>query len=163
MTREELQKRKDELLKAMGVQLLVDSVKDYHTKSQGDTGLDGEKWKPLAPSTVQRKNQRKLGGRGRGKSKLSLEELAFTDIGIDTGRQLKSASPGYSGQDGQGGNLFEQDAESVTVGYNRDYSEHFDEVRPLLPEILPEDWVQHQEEIIEKWAEQIIEQGMKQQ
>lgn len=158
LTQQRLQKEKAELLEVMGTQLLSDAQLDYLTKSRGGTGEDGVTWDPV--KNVKRKNKRGDQKEGRKtKSGKAMPGPGDNDIGIDTGLQRDSASPGFIGADGKGGNLFEQDEDGVTVGYNREYSEFFDEKRPLLPETLPPAWVEKQEEIIRQWAEKIMEEG----
>ena len=157
-TREELRQKKAELLETMGVQLLSDAQLDYLTKSRGGTGLDGVKWNPV--KNVRAKNRRGRKSEGKTKSGKTLPGPDQNEIGVDTGLQRASASPGFVGPDGKGGNFFVQDADSVTVGYGREYSEHFDAQRPLLPDTLPDEWVQHQEEVLKEWAEKIIDEGM---
>lgn len=160
-TRQQMAKKKAELLEAMGVQLLADAQLDYLTKSKGGTGKDGITWKPLAPSTIRKKNRRGSQKAGRKtKSGKALPGPTQSDIGVDTGLQRASASPGFTGPDGQGGNLFEQDEDSVTVGYNREYSGYFDEARPLLPDELPQEWQEHQDQIVTDWAEKIFKEGI---
>lgn len=160
-TRQQMAKRKAELLETMGVQLLADAQLDYLTKSKGGTGKDGVAWKPLAPSTIRKKNRRGSQKTGRKtKSGKSLPGPTQSDIGVDSGLQRASASPGFIGPDGKGGNFFQQDENGVTVGYNREYSEHFDAARPLLPDELPQEWQEHQEQIVTDWAEKLLEEGI---
>lgn len=85
-------------------------------------------------------------------------EVANHEIGVDTGLQRSSASPGFSGTDGRGGNFFDIRGTQVTVGYNRSYSKHFDRVRKLLPDTLPDAWQQKMEEQTLTWAESIIQE-----
>lgn len=160
-TRQQMAKKKAELLETMGVQLLADAQLDYLTKSKGGTGKDGVTWKPLAPSTIRKKNRRGSQKKDRKtKSGKALPGPTQSDIGVDTGLQRASASPGFIGPDGKGGNFFEQDENSVTVGYNREYSEYFDEARPLLPDELPQDWQENQEQIVTEWAEKLLDEGI---
>jgi hypothetical protein len=60
-------------------------------------------------------------------------------IGYSLGDQLASFAKGYSGPGG-GGNVFEIDANSVTVGVDRNYSEAFDSLRSIFPDDLPAEW-----------------------
>jgi len=181
-TQEQLQQKRNELLETMGVQLLTDIHLDYRTKARGGTGVDGIKWKPLAESTIEKKNRKgakqsrtaakraqkqvdqKKRGRPSNKTKAAksfLASSAGTEIGVDTGLQRASAQPGFQGGDGKGGNLFEIDDTGVTVGFAREYSVYFDEDRTLLPETLPEPWAEAQEEVIKEWAQNILDEGMK--
>lgn len=67
-------------------------------------------------------------------------------IGVDRGLQRSSASPGFHSE--EGGNVFEQNDVSVTVGYGMNYSGHFDLHRKLFPDILPEPWFKELEEMV---------------
>lgn len=78
-------------------------------------------------------------------------------IGVDTGLQLNSASPGYKGNDGKGGNVFQQDDVSVTVGFGRSYSDYFDKHRKLFPDTLPDPWREGLEEIAAREGGKIVE------
>lgn len=82
-------------------------------------------------------------------------EFARHEIGVDTGLQRASAEPGYSGPDGQGGNVHQVEGNQITVGYGREYSGYFDEQRPLLPEQLPDSWTERLEAIVTRTADQI--------
>lgn len=84
-------------------------------------------------------------------------EFAKYEIGRDTGLQLASASPGFAAPDGKGGNLLRVNGtSSVTVGYNRKYSKHFDAKRTLLPATPPPDWQKRLDNLTKKWADKII-------
>lgn len=84
-------------------------------------------------------------------------EFAKYEIGRDTGLQLASASPGFAGPDGKGGNLLRVNGtSSVTVGYNRKYSKWFDAKRTLLPATPPPDWQKRLDNLTKKWADKII-------
>ena len=82
-------------------------------------------------------------------------------IGVDTGLQLNSAGPGYKGSDGKGGNIFEQNDVSVTVGFGRSYSGYFDKHRKLFPDTLPEPWRDGLEEIAAREGGKIVEDILK--
>lgn len=78
------------------------------------------------------------------------------EIGVDTGLQRASASPGFQPADGEGGNVFQVDGDTVRVGYGREYSEYFDADRPLLPDDLPESWEAEVDHVVLRWAEEIL-------
>lgn len=78
-----------------------------------------------------------------------------TAIGIDTGLQMASGSPGFHGPDGHGGNIFAAGLKSVTIGYGRIYSKYFDIARKLLPEVLPESWRQALDRVVQAWLQKI--------
>lgn len=154
----------------LGTQLLSFTKLDYETKGRGGTGTDGITWKPLAESTIEKKTSRETAkpqksknGRikpRKTKSGKRMPALGTTQIGVDTGLQRASASPGFIGKDGKGGNLFKLDTNVVTVGYNRSYSVYFDEVRPLLPEKLPDKWTKELEALVQEWADKIIKENL---
>ena len=77
-------------------------------------------------------------------------------IGVDTGLQLNSAGPGFAGPDGKGGNIFEQDDVSVTIGFGRSYSSYFDEHRKLIPDTLPDDWQKDLDDLAAERGAKII-------
>lgn len=152
-----------DVLEAVGVKLLSFAKQDYRTKSRGGTGTDGITWKPLAAATIKRKNGTSTGKKNSkrrvtkgGKARPGIGSSA---IGIDSGLQQNSASPGFKGPDPEGGltgNVLEVTETSVTVGFGRSYSEHFDAVRPLLPTTLPDAWREGCEEIVVRHGERII-------
>ena len=154
-----IEREQRDLNEAIGVQLLSLAKQDYRTKSRGGTGTDGITWKPLAPATIKKKNVRGARNSKRKTTKggKARPGIGSSAIGIDTGLQQASASPGFSGSDGKGGNVLVVTETSVTVGFNREYSEHFDAVRPLLPAVLPELWEKKCEEIVERRISTILE------
>lgn len=161
--KKEIIRRRAELLQVLGVQLLSNVLLAYNDKSRGRTGEDGIKWKPLAESTIKKKNKRGKGRRGRRGGRKGIEGPSgntSTFIGVDSGLQRNSASPGFRAPDSKGGNIFDinEQAAEVTVGFGRSYSEYFDEDRPLLPNDLPEDWEVELEDITEKHYEEIFEE-----
>lgn len=91
---------------------------------------------------IKAKNRRgeKNSKRKTTKSGKAMPGAGSSAIGIDTGLQQASASPGFQGSDGKGGNIDIVTETSVTVGYGREYSGYFDAARPLLPTVLPEAW-----------------------
>lgn len=87
------------------------------------------------------------------------KEVSRHMIGVDTGLQRASASPGFKG-DVDGGNVFNVDAKlgQATVGFRRTYSDYFDEDRKLIPERLPADWLESLENIAEEHFNQILKE-----
>lgn len=85
-------------------------------------------------------------------------ELAKHEIGVNTGLQRASASPGF--KDAAGGNVFNVAAGAVTIGFGRKYSVHFDAARPLLPETLPAPWQEKVESVALRWAEGIASRAL---
>lgn len=158
--RSDIQQREREVLEAIGVRVLSFSKQDYITKSRGGTGTDGIKWKPLEYETILAKNRRGKRNATRkttksGKPRPTMNQSA---IGINTGLQLASASPGFAASGG--GNILRLGRSSVTVGYGRSYSKYFDEVRPLLPSRLPETWRRACEEIVLRWALNLLKEAV---
>lgn len=77
-------------------------------------------------------------------------------IGVDTGLLRNSATPGFQGSDGKGGNVLRIEGSSVTVGYGRSYARYFDEKRPLLPDQVPQDWQADIDEIVNDWIDDVL-------
>jgi hypothetical protein len=86
------------------------------------------------------------------------KEVSRHEIGVDTGLQRSSASPGFSGQDGKGGNIFKVSQTRVTVGYNRTYSKFFDVARTIMPEVLPSSWNKKLGNNIHNWSKRILKE-----
>jgi hypothetical protein len=87
-------------------------------------------------------------------------EFSRHEIGVDTGLQRASGGPGYRGPDNKGGNLFDVQEHSLTIGYGREYSGYFDEKRPLLPEQLPPAWLEVLERRAADWGATILSETM---
>ena len=177
----DFERKKKTLLKRLGLQILSNAQLDYQTKGRGGTGTDGIKWTPLAESTIRAKNRKgnkqsgtaakaakkTLKGQKRGgqtkqqkAAKTFLSNAANTQIGVDSGLQRASAQPEFKGPDGKGGNVFDIEETAITVGYGREYSEYFDEKRPLLPETLPPAWEKDLDKIQEEWADEILKEHL---
>lgn len=152
----QVQVKQSEVVEALGIQALSLAQKDYRTLSRGGTASDGRRWKALSPKTIAMKSRR---GRKSGKKLTFLGNVLpsgrISAIGIDTGLQMASASPGFHGSDGRGGNIFEAGPKSVTIGYGRIYSKYFDIARKLLPEVLPESWRQALDRVVQAWLQKI--------
>lgn len=144
-------------LEAMGVAVLSHAQQDYRAKSRGGRGSDGITWEPLAASTIAKRNRRgkKNVNRKTTKSGKARPMGGSVSIGIDTGLQLNSASPGFSASGG--GNIFRLQSTSITVGFGRSYSAYFDEKRPLLPIDIPPEWQKELEAIVGRWATKILQ------
>lgn len=97
----------------------------------------------------------------KSKNKQRVSSIGAFEIGVDTGLQRASASPGFIGPDGKGGNLLLMSQASVTVGYNRTYSDHFDRLRPLIPNPLPEAWLKRIGRRVQRWAEGIVHRHLR--
>lgn len=151
---------KSEVLEAIGIQVLSLAQRDYRTLSRGGTASDGRIWKALDPKTIKRKASRK-GSRKAGVVKRTfggnvLPSGNVSAIGIDTGLQFASGSPGFIGADGKGGNILTKGPSSITVGYGREYSKYFDAVRKLMPDVLPDNWRKAIDRIVAVWIQKII-------
>lgn len=161
--RHDLQAEQTNLLNAVGVELLSLSQQAYLVKSRGGKGSDGISWKPLAASTIKHRNRRGKENAKRKTTKSGKARPIGGGVAIgrgETGFQLSSASPGFSGPDGKGGNLFRLTASEVTVGYNRTYSKYFDQNRPLLPVTLPDKWRKKCDAIVVRWGQDIIARNL---
>lgn len=143
-------------MRVIGVQTLSLAQIAYGVKSNGGTGSDGIRWKPLAESTKAKKSKRgkRNDNRKATKSGKARPAAGSTVIGIDTGLQRASGSPGFTAAGG--GNVLRVTPNSVTVGYGRSYSKYFDEERKLLPERLPEEWERQLDATIERRADKIL-------
>lgn len=157
-TRQKFATKQREVLEAVGVRVLSLSKQAYVVKSRGGRGSDGIDWKKLDDDTVKRKNRRGKRNAKRkttrsGKARPGMNQSA---IGIDTGLQLNSASPGFTAAGG--GNLFELTSTTVTVGYARSYSKYFDRIRKLMPTKLPATWRKECDAIVRRWAAKIMKE-----
>ncbi|HUQ70369.1 MAG TPA: hypothetical protein VM165_12640 [Planctomycetaceae bacterium] len=154
----EMEAEQREVLNTIGLQLLSFVQLDYSTKSTGGTGTDGISWKPLAASTIARKQKR--GKRNDRRKKQTTKSgkarpgIGSTVIGIDTGLQRNSASPGFKAPGG--GNVLHVEGHTVTVGFGRSYSKYFDEQRKLMPTTLPAEWERACDAILTRWATKIL-------
>lgn len=148
---------KSEVMEAIGVQVLSVAQRDYRTLSRGGTSSDGRTWKKLDPKTIKRKASRgrKAGRTTRTFSGNILPKGNVSAIGIDTGLQFASGSPGFIG-DANGGNVFVTGPSSITVGYGRRYSKYFDAVRKLMPDVLPDNWRKSIDRVVAAWVKKIV-------
>lgn len=128
--RAELLADRPTVLRTIGVAILSDSQQAYRTKSRGGVGSDGIRWSPLKPSTIAKKNRRGKQNANRKTTKSGKARPAggIVAIGIDTGLQLASGSPGFNAAGG--GNILRITDRDVVIGYGRSYSRYFDEKRP---------------------------------
>lgn len=157
--RRQFQRDLPRVLDVLGVQVLSLSQLAYREKARGGRGSDGITWKPLAASTIKAKSRRGKRNANRKATKSGKVRPTGTahEIGVDTGLQRASASPGFIAQGG--GNIFDRQEHSVTVGYGRSYSKYFDAKRPLLPDVLPDKWTQRLEELLTRWGGDILRKG----
>lgn len=81
-----------------------------------------------------------------------------SQIGVDNGLMRNAVVPGYSGGD----KIFNVNAQkrNVTVGFGREYAKYFDHVRPLIPEAIPQAWVQEMEAIVQDFAEDMLQRRL---
>lgn len=108
--RQRLQAEQPELLRTIGRRVLARAHEAFNVKAAGGTGSDGIRWRPLSARYVR---QRKVG----------------SVIGVRSG-ELRDPR----------GDLLDVDRDSVRVGFADPHAEFFDEVRPLLPDRLPDAW-----------------------
>lgn len=149
-----------EVLEALGVRILSFAKQDYVTKSRGGTGTDGIKWKPLAQSTIDKRNRRGKANVKRKKTKSGKKRPTpgRVAIGIDTGLQLNSATPGFTAPGG--GNIMRLTNTDITVGFGRFYSKYFDDKRELLPDAIPTKWRHALEDIVLRWARKLLKDSL---
>ena len=140
-----------DVLEVVGIQLLSEIQIDYDIKSRGSTGAGGA-WRPLKPATTRRKNRR---GKGR-RTRSQRARAGSSAIGIDTGMQKNSATPGFRAADGEGGNIFEIGSADVTVGFGRSYSKFFDKDRTLIPDPLPQSWTDDLDDTVSEMLEELV-------
>ena len=131
--------RSSEILEVIGASVLSNVLLSYDMKSQGGVGLDGIQWAPNSPGTRKRKERKARSG-------------GVVAIGIDTGLQRSSGNPGHEN------NVFHVSADSITVGFGMHYSAHFDAKRTLIPNELPESWIEEVETAVVETTEFIVRQ-----
>ena len=123
--------------------------------------------KEVAKQEAVQRLRRKRQDLSRRLDNLVIKEMSSYQIGVDTGLQRASAAPGFNDPHGVwrlsptdvfGQNLFEIDGGTVTIAYNRSYSEAFDAERPIFPETLPANWVSDAEDAVESWGDAIVQE-----
>lgn len=138
-------------MESIGLYLVSECKIDFEAKSRG-----GEshkiKWKSLNPST-ERAKARKGGWKGA-----TSETPPSSQINVDTGLLRNSQTPGFSalGADDE----FRASEESVTVGYGMKYAKYVDEVRTLIPNETPKEWVEECEKMTQEWLEELIRKSL---
>lgn len=169
---EELRARKPEGAEAVGITILHRVQEAYGVKARGGVGSDGIVWPDLKPATIRARMNRlkRFKNLAKAAKRKKLEKLTLDggyEIGVDTGLQINSASPGFTDptwnrtpSDSLGHNVFVVDAGNVTIGYDRTYSAAFDRDRKLIPETLPAPWEVEAEEAFTTWADLIIQAEM---
>ncbi len=125
----------------------------------------GKKAATSQANAIQQREKRRAELSAKMQALVDHESSAY-EIGVDTGLQRSSGSPGFSDpvwnqapSDAFGHNTFIVDAGRVTIGYDRTYSAAFDAQRELLPENLPDPWRVEAESAFSTWADQIIQSG----
>ncbi len=171
-----LREHRQEVLENVGEQLLALVQQAYIDKAHGGTGSDGIKWAQLKVAGVRGRLRRKelkskkaikaskprqragtILSKGKAKSKTGNVSPGAHEIGVNTGFQKNSAQPGYQGPDAKGGNIDKVlDEDSLLIGFGRSYSQYFDKHRPLLPEVIPPEWLEKLEQLISKDGGQIL-------
>ncbi len=139
----------EDVLLAVGTEMTGYVMEDFEAKSRGGSGADGTQWKPLDPKTIKRKAKRAKGGNTQ------------TQIGVDTGLMRASAMPGLASQAAENAAPIEIQGNEVTVGFRRRYSKYFDKSRTLIPDPIPQEWVDAAEEIVEQWVTDLWNQRIK--
>lgn len=183
--------RRKSILTACGVYFLSRARRDFEAMSRKGTSSWGEKWKPITREAIaSRLMKRKIGQQLLRKLRRGPKYKAYraatihravTDpeflpefyaavdaeyakhqIGVDQGRLRNSAQPGFKGDDGEGGNVFEVTDTMATVGYGRSYAGHFDKLRELLPDEgeVPADWIAGAEAIAKRQTLKAVKEGL---
>lgn len=95
-----------------------------------------------------------------GSKKAKAATIQKSQIGVDTGLLRNCVKPGFSGSHKRtgipGANILQVDGNRVVIGYGVEYADYFDDVRPLMPNTLPEPWEKSIEDIMDKWAADIM-------
>lgn len=146
-----------DLLTALGMRYLSFVSQDYERKGRGLTGEDGIQWAPLTSGYLKRRIKKNMKAKGAKKLTTKTGKLRPTvgnvQIGVDTGLQRASITPGYQGAD----KIFRVEEVTVLVGFGRSYSKYFDIKRKLLSEKMPLLWF----EVLADMAKEFGENAMK--
>ena len=147
----EIDATEKDVLELVGISLLSDVKLDFEKKSRHETS-NGIKWKELTDAR-ERAKARKGGWKG-GKN----DTPPKSQINVDTGLLRNSSTPGFS--TAGGGNVMKISEHEVTVGYGREYAKYVDEIRSLIPDPTPKEWVEECEIIVKEWAEELIQEAL---
>lgn len=170
---EKLRSRQADGAMKVGMSVLANVQESYTAKARGGMGSDGIVWRSLKPATIRaRMNRlkafRKLKKGTKRKKINAIVSGNLYEIGVDTGLQVNSASPGFTdpnhvwyrdATDNLGANLYTVNAGNVAIAYDRSYSGYFDAERKLIPETLPDPWRIEAEGEFVKWADLIVNAG----
>lgn len=140
-----LQAGQMDVLGEVGVYLQSEIRIDFEEKSRGRTS-HGVKWKEL---TEERERQKARGGGWKGGPDAKPPK---SQINVDKGLLRNSSTPGFASTGGK--DLFDVRQDSVTVGYGMEYAKYVDELRPLIPDPAPKEWVEESEKIVAEWLEE---------
>ena len=110
----------------MGARLVRLVKESFLTRARGGIAA-GIQWEPLTES-------RKKAKRRQGQS---------TEIGIATGELVESAG-------------YEIVGDEISVDFHAPHTFAFEELRPLMPEQLPEEWQEELEDLAYDWGEDIL-------
>lgn len=91
--------------------------------------------------------------RKRGRKRISPGAGGY-EIGVDSGLQINTLQPGKSGTAGPSKVV---QGNAVIVGAAMEYSQYFDEDRPIIPDVLPDIWVEELEAEAARFADEIME------
>lgn len=141
----------NDVLELVGMSLLSDVRLDFEKKSRRGTS-HGIKWKELTDARERQKARR--GGWKGGKN----DTPPQSQINVDTGLLRNSSTPGFTHEGG--GNVLKIEQHSVTVGYGREYAKYVDEIRQLIPDEAPKEWVEECELIVQEWAGELIREAL---
>jgi hypothetical protein len=105
-------------------------------------------------TTIGLKKGRKTGTVAETLKKIVSPTAGGYEIGRDTGKQINTLQPGKSGDAGPS---ILVESNTVTVGAAMSYSPHFDRQRPIIPEHLPQKWLDELQEQATEYAAEIVE------
>ncbi|CAB4177924.1 hypothetical protein UFOVP1004_39 [uncultured Caudovirales phage] len=132
------------LLEEIGTYLVSECKLDFEDKSRRKAS-HGITWKELAESTEIAKARKKHGYKHE-----KGQAPPRSQIGVDNGQLRNSQTPGYD-------HTTDGAKSSVTVEYHKGYAKFFDEVRPLIPDNAPDDWVREVNEIAQDWINDMLQ------
>lgn len=147
----------EEILEAIGIQVLSWMQEDFRTKARGETDPAGVKWDPIKPASMRSRLRKLQSYREKSKDerrKAVAEAMASYEIGVDTGRLITSLEfgAGYLTD-----TKFTIKDHTVTVGSAVKYAEDFDAARPIFSEKnITEDRRKELDELVGEIVDDII-------
>lgn len=147
----------EEILEAIGIQVLSWMQDDYKTKARGETDPAGVKWDPIKRSSMRSRLRKLQSYREKTKAdkRTAIDQaMASHEIGVDTGRLINSLE--FSTDNPSDTQLTIKD-HTVTVGSAVKYADDFDSARPIFSEKnITEDRRKELDELVEDIVDDII-------